>query len=67
MSRNSLDLGELDDLVELPPHLPVGHAEDGAVEEDVLPAGQLRVEPGPDFEQAADSPAESNLARGRPA
>ena len=40
------DLGELDDLVELPPHLPAGHAEDRAVEEDVLPAGQLRVEAG---------------------
>ena len=34
--------------------LGAAHAEDGAVEEDVLAPGQLRVEAGPDLEQRAD-------------
>ena len=46
-----LDLGEGDDLVELAADLAPAHAEDGAVEEDVLPAGELRVEAGADLEQ----------------
>ena len=39
------------------------HPEDGAVEEDVLAPGQLRVKAGPDLEQAADPPRISARAR----
>ena len=49
-----LDLGERDDLVELAFDLPAAHAEDRAVEENVLAAGQLRVKAGADFQQARD-------------
>ena len=48
-----LHLGEGDDLVELALDLRRGHAKDGAVEIDVLPAGQFRVEAGADLQQAA--------------
>ena len=41
------------------------HAEDGAVEVDVLAAGELGVEAGADFEQAADAAAEVDAAGGR--
>ena len=47
--------GELDDLVEALADLGPAHAEDGAVEEDVLAPGQLGVEAGPDLEQRADA------------
>ena len=52
-----LDLGEGDDLVELPADLGAAHAEDGAVEIDVLAAGQLGMKAGADFEQARDAAA----------
>ena len=35
----------------------------GAVEEDVLAAGELRVEAGADLEQAADAAADLGAAR----
>ena len=38
--------------------LAASHAEDRAVEIDVLAAGQLRVKAGADFEQAADAAAQ---------
>ena len=41
------------------------HAEDGAVEEDVLAAGQLAVEAGADLEQRADAAVDPGRARGR--
>ena len=53
-----LDLGELDDLVELALDLAPPHAEDRAVEEDVLAAGQVGVEAGADLEQRADAAAD---------
>ena len=40
------------------------HAENRAVEEDVLAAGQLLVEAGADFQQAADAAVEIDLAVG---
>ena len=39
------------------------HAEDRAVEEDVLAAGQLGVEPGADLEQRADAAVDVDRAR----
>ena len=60
-----LDLGERYDLVELAVDLSALHAEDGAVEINVLTAGQLQVEAGADLEQAANPAAELNPALGR--
>ena len=51
------DLGELDDLVELAPDFRTAHAQDGAVQEDVLAAGELGVKAGADLEQAGDAAA----------
>ena len=39
------------------------HAENGAVQEDVLAAGQLGMKAGADFEQAGDASANRDLAR----
>ena len=36
------------------------HAQDGAVEIDVLAPGQLRVEPGADLQQRADPPGDAS-------
>ena len=47
-----LDLGKSDDLVELLADLRPRHAEDRAVEIDILAAGQFRVKAGADFQQA---------------
>src|SRR2546429_5415830 len=61
-----LHAGELDDRVELPRDLAPLHAEDRAVEVDVLPPGQLGMEARPDLEQAADAAAELRAPLGRP-
>ena len=61
--EEALDLGELDDLVEAGADLGPAHAEDRAVEEDVLAPGQLRVEAGADLEQRADPAGDVGLAR----
>ena len=58
-----LDAGELDDLGELPLDLAPLHSEHGAVQEDVLAAGQLGVESGPDLEEAAHAPADLRASR----
>ena len=60
-----LDPGELDDVVEALLDLAALHAEDRAVEEDVLAARELRVEARADLEQAADASADLGAARGR--
>src|SRR5579863_8242638 len=60
----SFDFGEGDDLVELAGDLAASHAEDGAVEEDVLAAGELVMEAGADFEEAADAAVNGGLADG---
>ena len=57
-----LDLGEVDDLVPLAVDRGLLQAEDGAVEVDVLPPGQFRMEAGADLQQAADAPAVLDLA-----
>src|SRR5688500_5562144 len=43
--------GELDDLVEIPEDVEARHAEDGAVQKDVLASRQIRVKTRADFEQ----------------
>ena len=50
-----LDLGKGDDLVELASDLGAAHAEDGAVEIDVLASGELGMKAGADLEQAGDA------------
>ena len=59
-----LDFGEGDDLVELAGDFALAHAEDGAVEEDVFAAGELGMEAGADFEQAADAAVNVGVADG---
>src|SRR5687767_11896714 len=51
-------LGERHDLVELPRDLSPPHPKDRAVEVDILPTGELRVESGPDLQQRSDSAME---------
>jgi hypothetical protein len=51
-----LDARKFDDPVELAHDLGPTHPEHRAAEEDVLTAGQLRVEASADLEQAADAP-----------
>ena len=58
-----LHLGEGHDLVELRLDLAAAHAEDRAVEEDVLAAGQFRVEARADLQQAGDPALERDPAR----
>ena len=60
-----LDLRELDDLVELALDLPPLHAEDRAVEEDVLAPGQVGVEARADLEQRSGAAPHACLARRR--
>ena len=56
------DLGELDDVVELAPDLRPRHAQDGAVEVDVLAAAEFRMEARAHLEQAADAPVDARRA-----
>ena len=60
-----LDAGEGDDLVELAVDLGFAHAEDGAVEVDVVAPGQLGMEAGADLEQAGDATAQLDPAGGK--
>ena len=60
-----LHFRESDDLVELPGNLRLSHAQDGAVQVDVLPSAQLAVKTGADFQQRADPPMDLSKAIGR--
>ena len=60
-----LELRKGDDRVELADDLGAEHPEDGAVEEDVLPAGQVGMKAGADFEQARDAAVQLDIAFGR--
>ena len=59
-----LHTGEVDNFVEFLLHLVLAHAEDGAVEVDVLAPGQLGVEAGADLQQAADAAFDLDHAAG---
>ena len=50
------------DLVELVTDLGTPHPENRAVQEDVLPAGELRVEACADFEERSDAPVDFGRA-----
>lgn len=58
------DLREFDDLVEFFPHFRPGHAEDGAIQVDVFPTGQLTVKAGAYFEEAGDAAVQFDRAFG---
>jgi hypothetical protein len=58
----ALDLGEGDDLVELALDLAAAHAEDRAVQEDVLATREIAVEARPDLEERPDTAADARLA-----
>lgn len=58
------DFGEGNDLVEFGFDLVFAHAEDGAIEEDVLAAGEFRVEAGADFEEGGDTSIEGDASGG---
>src|SRR4029453_2079233 len=60
-----LELGEGDDVVEVALGLAAGEAEDGRVEVDVLAAGELAVEAGPQLQQRRDPPPDRDRAGGR--
>ena len=58
-----LDLGEGDDLIELARDLRPPHAQDGAIQKDVVAAGQFRVKSRADFEEDPTRPQISTLPR----
>src|SRR5687768_17149064 len=60
-----LDFGEIDDLVKLGVDLAPAHAEDRAVQVDVLAPAELRMKAGADLQQRADTADQVDRARGR--
>src|SRR3954465_12761901 len=60
-----LDLGERDDLIQFARDLRLFHAQDGAIQEDVVAAGQFRVKPGSDFEERSHAPPDIHAAQRR--
>src|SRR5688572_27136760 len=58
------DLGELDDGIELAPHLFAAHPEDGAIEEHVFATRELPVKSGADLEQRAQPAVDLRRAGG---
>src|SRR5262245_31168777 len=55
--NESIDLSEGHDLVETTDNLAALHAKDRAIDEDVLPSGELRMKPCADFEKRAHASA----------
>ena len=56
--------GKLDDVVELPDDIPFLHSEDGSVEEDVLPSGEIGMKPGAQREERGGPSHRRHLALG---
>ena len=54
--KKFLDLGKCDDFIKFSPDFPLRHPEDGAVEKDVFPSGELGVKARADLEQARNAP-----------
>ena len=54
------DSGELDDLVKFADDLGSGHAQDGAVKEDVLPSGEFLMKSSANFEETGDPAIDAN-------
>ena len=62
---NSLQLGELDDLVEALRDLALREPEHDAVDEDVLAAGDLGMKPGAELDERRDAAAAPSRAARR--
>lgn len=60
------DIGEVNDLVEFGGDLPPVHSQDGAVHEDVFPAGEQGMKPGAHFDQRSHLSPDRDLALVRP-
>ena len=60
-----LNLGEVYDLVKLALDLVALHPEDGAIQVDIVAAGQFRMKAGPDFEQRTNPPVKLSVPVGR--
>src|SRR5262249_34943909 len=60
-----LDFGEGHDLVKFLSNFALRHPKDGAIEEDILAPGQLRVKASADLQEARDPPAQQNAPLGR--
>src|SRR5205807_1969610 len=58
-----LDAGEVDDLIEAALDVGSAHPHDGAVEVDVLPASELGMEAGANFQQRADAAVDNGTSR----
>lgn len=56
---------EIDDLIELSGDLLFGHAQNGAVHEDILPTRHLLVETRADLQEAGDAAPRADSAHGR--
>src|SRR5262249_17244480 len=56
------DLTELDNGWDLSRHFAIRHAQDRAVEKNILAAGQIGVEPGTHLDQRRQTSAQSNAA-----
>ena len=59
--QQTATFGKLHDLIEFARDFPARHAQDCAIEEDILPAREFRMKAGPDFKQAADPAANLRL------
>jgi hypothetical protein len=59
------DFRKGDDLIELALDLAPAHAQDGAIEEDIISAGKLRMETGADLKETPYSAAKVGAARRR--
>src|SRR5437867_6659225 len=53
-----LNFSERDDLLKPPLNLSLLHAQEGAVQVDILATGVFRMEPGSDLQQGADASVE---------
>src|SRR5437773_2210354 len=60
------DLGERNNLIELSRDFVAPHAENRAVEVDILTTSQFGMEPGADFQQRSDAPPHVYVADGWP-
>src|SRR3954453_10080429 len=60
-----LELGEPDDVVEVLLDLLAGDAEEGRVDVDVLPAGEIRVEAGAELQQRGEAALRAHLPGAR--
>ena len=64
--EKSCDLGEFHNLVEPSQDFLTTHAENSAIEKNILTAGEFRMEAGANFEQAGEPAVQPDLTFGGP-